>query len=181
MNLVRLFPQNSPIQYEETCCWPYSCPHCEHSPSNPISSAPPRHFRSIFNPHTIALDLQMSHSLFPSTNPSLPAPYISPSHSQLFFPAQPPNLTTNNAQRLPQLYSHKAWVRKHLPSYWSAWFGKAKKKDKSKSENRDGNAEHDDRSMRSNQSPHREGRGDVDDHDGTYTFVRLTQLDWYVD
>jgi hypothetical protein len=26
----------------------------------------------------------------------------------------------------PQLYSHKAWVRKHLPSYWSAWFGKAK-------------------------------------------------------
>jgi hypothetical protein len=94
-----------------------------------------------------------------------------------FSLVQPPNLTTNNAQRLPQLYSHKAWVRKHLPSYWSVWFGKAKKKDESKSENRDGNAEHDDRSMRSNQSSHREGRGDGDDHDSTYTFVRLTQLD----
>jgi hypothetical protein len=101
VNLVRLFPQNSPIQYEETCCCPYSCPHCQHSPSNPIPSAPPRHFRSIFSPHTTALSPQMSHSLFPSTNPSLPAPYISPSHSQLFFPAQPPNLTTNNAQQLP--------------------------------------------------------------------------------
>jgi hypothetical protein len=25
--------------------------------------------------------------------------------------------------------SHKAWVRKHQPSYWEVWFGK-KKKDK---------------------------------------------------
>ena len=26
--------------------------------------------------------------------------------------------------------SQKAWVRKHQPSYWSVWTGKAKKKDK---------------------------------------------------
>ncbi|KAF1911234.1 hypothetical protein BDU57DRAFT_543391 [Ampelomyces quisqualis] len=28
--------------------------------------------------------------------------------------------------------SHKAWVRKHQPSYWSVWFGKNKKKSKHK-------------------------------------------------
>jgi hypothetical protein len=32
--------------------------------------------------------------------------------------------------------SHKAWVRKHQPSYWSSWFGKKKKENKDNSKER---------------------------------------------
>jgi hypothetical protein len=65
----------------------------------------------------------------------------------------------------PPPRSHKAWVRKHQPSYWEVWFGKGKKKDKDNSNyeirergrENDGGG-YDDRSVQSEQGLH-SGRG----------------------
>jgi hypothetical protein len=74
----------------------------------------------------------------------------------------------------PPLRSHKAWVRKHQPSYWEVWFGKGKKKDKddSKYEIRErGHANengYDDRSVQSNQGSSKDGSGERGLNDDYY-------------
>jgi hypothetical protein len=66
----------------------------------------------------------------------------------------------------PRPRSHKAWVRKHQPSYWEVWFGKEKKKnvDNSNYEIRERGHEnngggYDDRSVQSEQGSHSGGGG----------------------
>jgi hypothetical protein len=72
----------------------------------------------------------------------LHAPVMSPSESFIFgfrwFASGTP-LVPSTIKMPSDNRSHKAWVRKHQPSYWSVWFGKDKKKDEDKDKDKNKN------------------------------------------
>jgi hypothetical protein len=69
----------------------------------------------------------------------------------------------------PNPHSHKAWVRKHQPSYWSVWFGRSKKKDESSN---NGRQLRDGSSVQSNDGSHYgSGRGGGSYTRGSYVCV----------